>query len=123
MLSMFDAPDGSSSVAKRNCTTTSLQALYMTNSTWPLKKAESLVRCVRSECDRDTACLRSLFQRILLRDPTESELTSLQGFIENHPSSIEQTADSDRALETASLDPLIDITHALINSSEFLYVD
>jgi len=123
MLSMFDAPDGSSSVAKRNCTTTSLQALYMTNSTWPLKKAESLVRRVRSECDRDTACLRSLFQRILLRDPTESELTSLLVFIENHPSSIEQTADSDQALETASPDPLIDITHALINSSEFLYVE
>lgn len=123
MLSVFDAPDGSSSVAKRNGTTTSLQALYMTNSTWPLKKAESLVRRVSTEYDSDIARVVSLFQRVLLRDPTQSELESLLRFLENHPSSIAQTADSDRISEIESLDPLVDITHALINSNEFLYVE
>jgi hypothetical protein len=95
----------------------------MTNSTWPLKKAESLVRRVSTEYDSDIARVVSLFQRVLLRDPTQSELESLLRFLENHPSSIAQTADSDRISEIESLDPLVDITHALINSNEFLYVE
>ncbi|MFN7628097.1 MAG: DUF1553 domain-containing protein, partial [Pirellula sp.] len=123
MLSLFDAPDGSSSVAQRNRTTTSLQALYLTNSTWPLKKAESLVRRVTAEHDSDAIRVRSLFRRVLLRDPKESELESLLRFIENHPLSGQNIANSEQASETESLEPLVDITHALINSNEFLYVE
>lgn len=123
MLSLFDAPDGSSSVAKRNCTTTSLQALYLTNSTWPLRKAESLVRRITAEHDSDAIRVRSLFRRVLLRDPKESELESLLQFIENHPLSVQNVIDAERASETESREPLVDITHALINSNEFLYVE
>jgi len=123
MLSLFDAPDGSSSVAQRNRTTTSLQALYLTNSTWPLKKAESLVRRVTAEHDSDAIRVRSLFRRVLLRDPKESELESLLRFIENHPLSGQNIANSEQASQTESLEPLVDITHALINSNEFLYVE
>lgn len=124
MLSVFDAPDGSSSVAKRNLTTTSLQALYMTNSTWPLKKAESLVRrIIDTENGSDGTRIRSLFQRILLRDPKDSELESFLRFVENHPLATQNINETDRTPETESVEPLIDIAHALINSNEFLYVE
>ena len=124
MLSVFDAPDGSSSVAKRNLTTTSLQALYMTNSTWPLKKAESLVRrIIDTENGSNITRIRSLFQRILLRDPKDSELESLLRFVENHPLATQNINETDRTSETESAEPLIDIAHALINSNEFLYVE
>ncbi len=46
-LARFDAPDGSSSTAKRASTTTSVQALLLINSSWTIERAERLAKRVK----------------------------------------------------------------------------
>jgi hypothetical protein len=121
MLAMFDAPDGSSSVARRNITTTSLQSLYITNAAWPIQKAEALVQHLHQpEASRDRM-LQELFHCILLRDPTERERELIDAFLEGHET---QSPDSQNDAPQRSLrTPWIDLCHALLSSNEFLYVE
>jgi hypothetical protein len=121
MLAMFDAPDGSSSVAKRNITTTSLQSLYITNAAWPIQKAEALVQHLHQpETSRDRM-LQELFHCILLREPSERERELTDAFLESHEtqSPDAQNDDPQRSLRT----PWVDLCHALLSSNEFLYVE
>lgn len=114
MLAAFDAPDSSSPVALRNHTTTSLQALWMTNSEWPLRKAESLANRLVRENDSNIARIVDAYRTVLLRPPTESELQAVLAFLERAAAGMD-----------GNVPPTawIDLCHTLFSSNEFLYVE
>lgn len=136
MLATFDAPDGSVAVAKRNCTTTSLQSLYMTNAPWPFAKSQAMIERLQLEARGRQEMTESIFQQILLRQPTASEIEMVSAFLDHHDAAPEQppsTSISNTDSETTSLpvsDPSspslngwVDLCHALLHSNEFLYVE
>ncbi|MCA9135872.1 MAG: PSD1 domain-containing protein [Planctomycetales bacterium] len=90
----FDAPSGEICIARRDRSTTPLQALTLLNDEMYLEIAEGLaeqaIRDVQGQIgsadDRDVA--RRLFKRLLVRDPTADELDSIMTFFHNqtdHP--------------------------------------
>jgi cytochrome c553 len=151
MLSMFDAPDGSSSVGKRNVTTTPLQSLYITNAAWPMQKAAALVERLAREHnlhpaatdtdktetgERDTSAedqvmIQALYQTILLRAAEPRERDVIAAFLEAPTGSVAnltaETAPKEATPKEAApndaLSRWVDVCHALLCSNEFLYVE
>jgi mono/diheme cytochrome c family protein len=136
MLATFDAPDGSVAVAKRNCTTTSLQSLFMTNAAWPLEKSQSMIQRLQLEGWTRQEMTDAVFQQILLRQPTPSEIDMVNAFLDNpvaapdHPqpdslanTEVDSTSNAVSEPTIPSLDGWIDLCHALFHSNEFLYVE
>ncbi len=101
LLAAFDRPDGNAMVAKRNTTTTPLQALALINANWPQEMARQLVdRCCQQDWSLER-CVVEIFRRVYLRDPESWELESAITF---------------------QREGLADLCHVLLCSSEFLYV-
>lgn len=110
LLATFDAPDASVSIARRNTTTTSLQSLFLTNSPWMIRKAESQAKKIIAQNESTQARTQAMFQQSLLRDPTQEEYRWIETLIESSNYS----------------DPLgawTDACQSLWNSSEFLYTE
>ncbi|MEY2611771.1 MAG: hypothetical protein RL069_583, partial [Planctomycetota bacterium] len=141
-LASFDAPDGSSSVALRNTTTTALQSLVLTNSPWMLDRAEELAKALIETSSTDSQRIQLAFERILFRPPTaEEERWVSELLLVNAPDTnavAEATAVADatvvaeatataeaNATEQASerLRRWTDICHALLNTNSFLYIE
>ncbi len=112
-LSLFDAPDGSSSTAKRNATTTPLQSLMMMNSDWINARAENMAKQIVSLSSSPEASIREAFQRVFLRSPSITDVDSAIGFIGANGSP------SERAWQEL----FVDYCHVLINSNSFLYME
>lgn len=122
-LASFDAPDGSSSVALRNTTTTALQSLVLTNSPWMLDRAEELAKGLIENTSDDSQRIHLAFERILFRPPTaEEERWVSELLLENVADT--QATDT-QATEEASerLRRWTDICHALLNTNSFLYIE
>jgi hypothetical protein len=112
LLRGFDAPDGSSSTAKRDTTTTSLQALMLLNSKWTLERATKMADAIRSQTSDSQAAdpqatdlkqqIAEAYHRALQREPSATELEKELAFLSKEGD-------------------LADLCHVLLNSSEFLY--
>jgi cytochrome c553 len=113
-LASFDAPDGSSSVAIRNRTTTPLQALVLTNSNWMLDRADDLAKILTENDAHDAQRVQVAFQRVLLRNPTPDEQQWVLDMIESLKTSEPQISEL-----------LIwrEVAHALLNTNSFLYIE
>jgi cytochrome c551/c552 len=131
MLSAFDRPDGSSTLAKRNVTNTSIQSLYMTNAPWPLARAQSLADSLLAQAIPAEQCIRSVYNHIYLREPSSDELNQAIAFLNQRATQIassqndaSQFASTENAASsTPNRDCLIDLVHVLFSSNEFLYVE
>ena len=110
LLATFDAPDASVSVARRNTTTTSLQSLFLTNSPWIIRKAESQAKKLISQYDSSPERTQAMFRQTLLRDPTQEEYQWIEEMVESP-----NTSDS--------LGAWTDACQSLWNSNEFLYME
>ncbi len=73
LLRLYDFPDPTQTSPGRDLTTTSLQQLFVMNSAFMHEQAAALAKAVEEEPD-DAAKMRSLYRRILSRDPTPQEL-------------------------------------------------
>jgi len=73
LLKLYDFPDASQTSPGRDLTTTPLQQLFVMNGTFIREQAAALSKTLESEPDA-TAKLRSLYRKILARDPTPKEL-------------------------------------------------
>ena len=73
LLKLYDFPDASQTSPGRDLTTTPLQQLFVMNGTFIREQAAALAKTLESEPDA-TAKLRSLYRKILARDPTAKEL-------------------------------------------------
>ncbi len=102
-LEVFDCPEITFAVAKRNVTTTPLQALHLLND--PLVRTQARKFAQRLERERPgdrTAQIERGWRLALGRNPSASEMRSAQGFLKTRP--------------------LSDLCHALFNVNEFVYV-
>ena len=112
-LALFDAPDGSSSTAKRNATTTPLQSLMMMNSDWVNTRAENMAKQIISMKSTPEASIQEAFERVFLKSPSPSDIESAKAFIE--------VAETSNAPGWDKL--FVDYCHVLINSNSFLHME
>jgi hypothetical protein len=80
LLKQYDFPDPVQTAGGRDLTTTSLQQLFMMNSVFIEELADGLAESVAHEPDA-AAKARSLFRKILSRDPSAEELDLAQSYI------------------------------------------
>jgi Protein of unknown function (DUF1553). len=73
LLRLYDFPDPAQTSPGRDLTTTSLQQLFVMNSAFLHEQAAALAKGVGEEPD-GAAKMRSLYRRVLSRDPTPQEL-------------------------------------------------
>ena len=112
-LSLFDSPDGSTSTAKRNATTTPLQSLMMMNSDWVNARAETMGKQIIGLKSSPEASIHEAFERVFLKSPSPSDVDSALNFV----------GALDSPSEQAWHKLFVDYCHVLINSNSFLHVE
>jgi mono/diheme cytochrome c family protein len=112
-LALFDSPDGSSSTAKRNATTTPLQSLMMMNSDWMNARAESMAKQIVSLHASPEDAIREAFGRVFLKLPSESETVAAMRFLGANES----------VPEKPWRNLFVDYCHVLVNSNSFLHLE
>jgi len=80
LLSLYDFPDPVQTSPGRDLTTTSLQQLFVLNSSFIQKQATALGKAVENETD-ESARIRGLFRRILARDPDADEMDLAKSYL------------------------------------------
>ncbi len=91
VLDVFDVPDGISSTAARNVTTTPLQSLFLMNSGWIMKRANALMARMETTQPADLHdWVQTAFQTVLCRKATRQELDETVAFIRQHAQLIEK---------------------------------
>jgi hypothetical protein len=80
LLKVYDFPDAVQTSGGRDLTTTSLQQLFVMNSPFMHAEAEALAAAVAQEPD-DNAKVRSMYRKVLARDPSAKELDLAQGYL------------------------------------------
>ena len=123
LLEAFDGPDASSTVSRRDTTTTSTQALLLINGAWTLARARAVAGRI-SHAEPASVAHRA---RIVLayrlafgRSPDAEEITEAEMFFKSqNQKSLFPVVRSQLNDRTA----LVDFCHVLLNSNQFLYVD
>jgi hypothetical protein len=111
VLRLFDFPDAKRHSEDRQPTTTPLQQLYLLNSPFVEQQSAALAeRLLERENNNPRRIARVIFRTTLQREPTRKELASAV-----------QLASGDSG--TPTLDGWAVLTHALLASNEFLFVD
>lgn len=95
LLALFDFPDRVASECMRHQTTTSTQALLLMNSSWLYDRATSLAGRLRDE-DLDTK-LRTVYQRLYFRQPTDEELVMAAEFHRAYETAVQEPPAADRS--------------------------
>jgi hypothetical protein len=135
LLAAFDMASPEQAHAKRDVTTTPLQALTLYNDEQALQWSQALAgRVTREAGGDDSARIARLYQILLARNPDDTEKKTLLSFLDSHEKVISnQVADGKPQLappvglkreETAN--PLreaafVDLVHAVVNSNDFAY--
>jgi hypothetical protein len=113
LLDVFDAPEGFTSAAQRNVTTTPTQALLMFNGPFMLGQAKAFADRLAGEKD----AVDRAYRLALGRSATPDEGAQAERFLQEQMRRIKGTpAEARRAA-------LADFCHVLLNANEFLYVD
>ncbi len=116
MLDTFDMPDTHLSCGRRATTTTPLQALTYLNSEQTLDWAAALAKRVRSQAGDDPSRqVEAAYHLAFNRAPAGAEKDTALTFLKQHQQTI---AKGDPEAAT-----LTDFCHALLNSSEFVYIN
>ncbi len=101
---VFDCPDAAQSMPKRITSTSPLQALSLLNSPFMVQQAEAFAERVKSEAGAETdAQVSRAYSLALCRDATDDEKA--------------------RACELANTYGIVELCRALLNSSEFVYLN
>jgi hypothetical protein len=80
LLKVYDFPDPVQTSGGRDLTTTSLQQLFVMNSPFMRAESEALASAVAGEPD-GKAKVRSLYRKVLARDPNPREMDLAQGYL------------------------------------------
>ncbi len=114
----FDRPAANSSCAARQPSTTAVQSLLLFNSELTMDAAERLAASVsRDHATNSQRCVE-LCRRLYSRDASASELDHWQRFLASQSTLLHSEGHS--APHDAAL---VDLCRALLNTSEFLYID
>jgi hypothetical protein len=133
LFEAFDRPDANASCAARNVSTTASQSLLLLNSEFVLTAAQHLAGAVQSEARQPDEQVIHAFRRVFVRDPTPPEVALARKFLSKQRTQLEFEGRERAPLALPmprldSADPyaaaaLVDLCLALLNSSEFVYVD
>jgi hypothetical protein len=111
-MELFDAPTTTDSCALRTQSTVPTQALVLMNDEFVEEQAGYLARRAKAEAgDVLPRIVERLFLLSLSRKPTEQRLQQSLEFLRDRA----QAGDSETALK--------DLSHVLLNSSEFVYIE
>lgn len=83
-MAIFDAPNRDLCEVRRQKTNTPLQALALQNDEQVLEGARVLATNVINNTSESQEAVQSIFQRIMLRNPTERELGMMVDYFERH---------------------------------------
>ncbi len=129
----FDRPDGNATCPIRNRSTTAPQSLLLFNSEFSLLTAQHLAGRILAAGTDARDQVQRLYEIALSRQPTVSEKTTLEAFLADQRTRLaaearprEQLALPISASEAANpyaAAALVDACLALLNTSEFMYVD
>lgn len=89
MLAAFDMANGFGSTAKRDTTTTPLQALLMINGPFPLARAAALARRVESSAPAEEDLIEAMFMLAYSRPPSEEEQQAAVAFLKEQAELVE----------------------------------
>jgi hypothetical protein len=130
MFDSFDMPDPHESCARRNVTTSPIQALTLLNSHLVLQWAEAFAGRVLSVAGSDPVKqVDSAFRIAYGRSPDRSEQRFVREFLTTQRQLLEEKiahgvpAPLPAAVQRADAAALVDLCHMLINANEFVYVD
>lgn len=112
MVNTFDTPDLHNSCARRDVTTTPIQALALMNGDWTLEHATAFARSVRGQSADDEQRIELAYQAAFGRAPKAEERMAAAQFLKQNPVA---TGDPEQAF--------VDFCHVLLNANEFIYVD
>lgn len=104
LLSVLDAPDGTSTIAKRSVTTTAVQSLLLANAPLPLKVAQAMANDLRSEQPSTEEQIKLAFQRCFSRPPSASELERALQFLDEQVPLADATVAAEIIAESAEQD-------------------
>jgi hypothetical protein len=131
MFETFDMPDTHESCARRNVTTSPLQALTMLNDKLTLEWAQNFAARVLKTAGPDRPKqIQSAYQLAFARTPSSDEEKLVEDFFTEHSKILSDSrdllalpphlpADADKA----SAATLVDFCHMLLNSNEFVYLN
>ena len=120
MFEVFDQPNASVSCERREVTTVPTQALTMFNNQTFLTEAQHLALRVEKEAGADqTAQVKLLYRIAFSREASNKEVEQSLEFLKK------------RAVATAArnetgdleLSPLAELSHVVLNSNEFVYIN
>jgi len=111
MMTVFDSPDGTSSIGERPQTTIAPQALMLMNNPRIRDAASAAAQQLGNDVP---SAIRRAYRNLLQRDPTEAELADATAFVH------EQATTYQPNNATAAL---TDLCQVLLCLNEFVYVD
>ncbi len=137
LLESFDLPDMHNSCPRRSDTTTAPQALHLLNSEFALDQARRLAGRVLNdycECEGEEARVRVIYELAFGRLPDPGEAAAAVTFLEQQAATITEHGGAAKkdllpipeplaAMDLEHAAAYVDLCHALLNSSEFLFVD
>ncbi len=136
LFEVFDKPDTNVTCAQRARSITATQSLTMLNSQFSMETARSLAGLVLADAATpgdDAARIRLLYQHTLGRPPSEREVGLFTDFLteqaaqlrrENRrPDSLAQPQPAVQGIDTFTAAAWVDLCLALLNVSEFVFVD
>ncbi len=136
LFSMFDRPDGLNSCAQRAATTTAPQALALLNGELTLAQARAWSsRLIQRHGENSDALVRDAFATALGRPASDSEVAASRRFLAEQSVRIEAAGGETQAealpapvpvgvgISAATMTALVDFCHAIMNSSELLFVE
>lgn len=123
MFDVHDQPDQNITTEKRNITTVPTQALTLLNNEFVLLHARHLAeRVVREAGGSDPAArIKTLYRIALSREPSPPELAGQMEFIRKQREF--RAAKALRPGENLDLAALVDLSHVLLNTNEFVYIN
>ena len=123
MFDVHDQPDQNITTEKRNITTVPTQALTLLNNEFVLLHARHLAeRVVREAGGGDAAArIKTLYRIALSREPSPSELAGQVEFIRKQREF--RAAKAPGSGENVDLAALVDLSHVLLNTNEFVYIN
>ena len=127
-LDLFDAPQMAPNCTERISSNVAPQALQLMNGYLTRKLSRHLAgRLVDAHPDRAEDQIRELYLRVLSREPTPEEirmsLDSLSELAEQWTHHLENENDETPRRTTAHWSALASVSHALLTSAEFSYID
>ncbi|MDX1946048.1 MAG: DUF1553 domain-containing protein [Pirellulaceae bacterium] len=132
LFEAFDRPDANASCAARNRSTTAPQSLVLFNSEFSLLAARHLAGRILAESTEPARQAELLYQYAYSRPPTPAEAATMAQFLaeqrallaaENRPASDLALPIGPEPVDRLAAATLVDAALALVNASEFLYVD